>query len=147
MAKTELRCFIPKPEEIEHRWYHVDANGQTLGRLATRIATVLMGKHKPTYVAHLDSGDFVIVTNAHQIRVTGRKRETMKYSRYSYYPGGYREIPFKAMMEKFPERVLTAAVRRMLPKSTLGRHMLGKLKVYAAADHPHQAQRPDPFPI
>jgi large subunit ribosomal protein L13 len=123
-------------------WYHVDADGKVLGRLAVRIATVLMGKHKPTYTAHVDTGDFVVVTNANKFRLTGNKDQTMSYPRYSYYPGGYKNIPFRTMMEEHPERILTSAVRRMLPKNALGRRMLQKLKVYVKSDHPHAAQQP-----
>ena len=145
MPKGKLRSYCAKPGEVEQRWYHVDATDQVLGRLAVKVATVLMGKHKPTYTPHVDTGDFVVVTNAERVRVTGRKAETMSYPRYSYYPGGYKEIPYERVMQDHPDRIVREAVRRMLPKSTLGRHMLSKLKVYARADHPHAAQQPEPF--
>lgn len=145
MPKGKLRSYCAKPGEVEQRWYHVDATDQVLGRLAVKVATVLMGKHKPTYTPHVDTGDFVVVTNAASVRVTGRKAETMSYPRYSYYPGGYKEIPYERMLQDHPDRIVREAVRRMLPKSTLGRHMLSKLKVYASADHPHAAQQPEPF--
>lgn len=124
-------------------WYHVDAADRILGRLATKVAIVLMGKHRPIYTAHVDTGEFVIITNAEKIRLTGRKRETMTYERYSYYPGGRTVVPFEAMMQRHPERVVRDAVRRMLPKNALGRRMLTKLKVYAGAEHPHTAQQPE----
>ncbi len=145
MIKKRLPSFLPRADAVERKWYVVDATDKTLGRLATRIATVLMGKHKPTYTTHIDTGDFVVVTNAHRFRLTGTKVQTRVYERYSHYPGGKRVIPFDRMLAAHPERVLTFAVKRMLPKSTLGRHMLEKLKVYAAPEHPHQAQRPVPF--
>ena len=116
---------------------------QVLGRLAGKIATVLMGKHRPSYTPHVDTGDCVVVTNAHKIRVTGNKANAMVYSRYSYHPGGYKAIPFKRVLERHPERIIEEAVRRMLPKSALGRQMLKKLKVYRGAEHEHQAQRPE----
>jgi len=121
----------------------VDAADRILGRLATKVAIVLMGKHRPIYTAHVDTGEFVIITNAEKIRLTGRKRETMTYERYSYYPGGRTVVPFEAMMQRHPERVVRDAVRRMLPKNALGRRMLTKLKVYAGAEHPHTAQQPE----
>ena len=145
MPQCKLRSYAATRDDVEQKWFHVDATDQILGRLATKIATVLMGKHKPTYTPHVDTGDFVVVTNAHKIRVTGRKAETMSYPRYSYYPGGYKEIPFKTTMERHPERILTEAVRRMLPKNALARHMLAKLKVYSSDTHPHAAQQPLPW--
>ena len=126
-------------------WFHVDASEQILGRMAVRIARVLMGKHKPTYTPHVDTGDFIVVTNADKVRVTGRKAETMHYPRYSYHPGGYKEVPFSRMKARHPERIVTEAVRRMLPKSALGRKMLTKLKVYRGEEHPHIAQQPKPL--
>lgn len=145
MAKCKIPSFCAKPGEVEQGWYHIDAANQVLGRMAVRIATVLMGKHKPTYTAHVDTGDFVVVTNAEKVRVTGKKAETMVYPRYSYYPGGYKEDSFKRVRERHPDRIVREAVRRMLPKSSLGRHMLKKLKVYAGDKHPHTAQQPQPF--
>lgn len=133
---------MAKLGQLDPEWFVVDASDQVLGRLATKIATVLMGKHRPTYTPHVDTGGFVVVTNAHKIRVTGHKADTMIYPRYSYHPGGYKEIPFKRVLERHPERIITEAVRRMLPKSALGRKMLKKLKVYASDAHPHQAQQP-----
>ena len=145
MPQCKIRTFSAKPGEVGRRWYHVDATDQVLGRLATKIATVLMGKHKPTYTPHVDTGDFVVVTNAHKIRVTGRKADTMIYPRYSYYPGGYKEIPYKRVLERHPERIIQEGVRRMLPKNALGRRMLKKLKVYASDTHPHAAQQLVPW--
>ena len=142
MSKRKLGSFLAKPGQIERRWYVVDASDKILGRLATKIAMILMGKDRPTYTPHVDTGGFVIVTNAAQVRVTGKKADTMAYPRYSYYPGGYSETPYKRMMERHPDRIIREAVRRMLPKNALGRRMLTKLKVYAADEHPHSAQQP-----
>jgi len=147
MRAKRLGTFIAKPEDGRLGWFHVDASEKVLGRLATRVATVLMGKHKPTYTPNVDTGDFVVVTNAHLVRVTGRKHETMSYPRYSYYPGGFKDIPFQRVMKEHPERIVSEAVRRMLPKNALGRRMLTKLKVYAAAEHPHSAQQPTPLAV
>ncbi len=147
MAAVTDKCYQAKPHEIERDWYHVDAEGQVLGRLATKLATVLMGKHKPTYTPHVDTGDFIVVTNAEKIRVTGNKANTKQYMRYSYHPGGLRITPYQEMMEKNPDRIITAAVRRMLPKNAMGRRLLTKLKVYAGSEHPHQAQNCQPFPM
>jgi len=124
------------------RWFQVDATDRTLGRLATRIATVLMGKHKPTYTPHVDTGDFIVVTNVQKIRLTGTKDQTMTYPRYSYYPGGFKDVPYKRVLQDHPDRILRSAVRRMLPKNALGRRMLTKLKLYATDTHPHAAQQP-----
>ncbi|HNQ22394.1 MAG TPA: 50S ribosomal protein L13 [Phycisphaerae bacterium] len=145
MSKGKPKSYCARPGEVEQRWYHVDAQGQVLGRLAVKIARVLVGKHRPTYTPHVDTGDFVVVTNAGKVRVTGRKTETMVYPRYSYHPGGYREIPFRRMLAEHPERIIEEAVRRMLPKHALARHLLKKLKVYASDTHPHAAQQPEPF--
>lgn len=142
MPGIKLRSFSARQESVEQAWYHVDATDQVLGRLATKIARVLMGKHKPTYTPHVDTGDFVVVTNAQKFHLSGRKAETMLYPRYSYHPGGYKEIPFKQVMQRHPDRILTEAVRRMLPKNALGRRMLKKLKVYTTENHPHTAQQP-----
>ncbi|MCP4589129.1 MAG: 50S ribosomal protein L13 [bacterium] len=136
---------MAKGRDTKPSWRHVDADGQVLGRMAVEISRVLMGKHKPTYTPHVDTGDFVVVTNATKVRVTGRKTETMHYDRYTYYPGGYKEIPFSRVMAKHPERIITEAVRRMLPKTAMGRTMLKKLKVYRGEDHPHTAQQPKPW--
>jgi large subunit ribosomal protein L13 len=142
-----VRTFTAKQAEIERGWYVVDARGQTLGRLASKIAPILKGKHKTIYTPHLDCGDFVIVVNAEKVRVTGRKLDQKFYHRYSGYPGGLTSISLRDQLEKHPERVLQAAVRGMLPKNRLGRQMIKKLKVYAGNEHPHQAQQPTPLEI
>lgn len=140
--KTVNNCFQAKVGELNREWFHVDATDQVLGRLAARVAQILMGKHKPTYTPHIDTGDFVVVTNCEKISVTGRKREHMIYQRYSKYPSGLKEIPFEQMHERSPETILSEAVRRMMPKNALAAHMMKKLKVYAGDQHPHQAQSP-----
>jgi large subunit ribosomal protein L13 len=140
-----VRTFTAKTAEIERVWYVVDAENQTLGRLAAQIAPILRGKHKPTYTPHLDCGDFVIVVNAEKVRVTGRKLDQKFYYRYSGYPGGLKSVSLRDQLAKHPERVLEAAVKGMLPKNSLGRQMFKKLKVYAGGDHPHQAQQPKPL--
>ena len=142
-----MRTFTAKQAEIERGWYVVDARGQTLGRLASKIAPILKGKHKTIYTPHLDCGDFVIVVNAEKVRVTGRKLDQKFYHRYSGYPGGLTSISLRDQLEKHPERVLQAAVRGMLPKNKLGRQMIKKLKIYAGNEHPHQAQQPTPLEI
>ena len=129
-------------EDIERGWYLVNAEGKTLGRLASEIANVLRGKHKPIYTPHLDCGDYVIVINADKVRVTGRKLDQKVYYHHSGYPGGIKSISLRDQLQKHPERVLQAAVRGMLPKNALGRKMMRKLKVYVGDAHPHQAQRP-----
>jgi len=145
MPHHQLCSFVAKTGHVDQKWFHVDATDQVLGRLAAKIAVVLMGKHKPTYPAHVDTGDFVVVTNAAKFKLTGGKAETMMYPRYSYHPGGYKEVPYRRVLRDTPEFVLESAVRRMLPKNALGRHMLSKLKVYASDTHPHTAQQPAPF--
>jgi len=131
-----------KEHEIQREWFVVDAQGETLGRLATRVATVLRGKHKPIYTPHVDCGDYVIVVNAEKIHTTGQKLTQKRYYRHTGYPGGLREISLRDQLKKFPERVLESAVRGMLPKNRLGRQMFKKLKVYAGPEHPHVAQQP-----
>ncbi len=131
--------------DVTHAWRQVDARGEVLGRLATRIATVLMGKHKPSYTPHVDTGDYVIVTNAGKVVLTGRKAEQKLKLSYSGYPGGLKAETYESLLARRPEFILENAVRRMLPKSVLGRKMIGKLKVYAGAEHPHQAQNPIPL--
>jgi large subunit ribosomal protein L13 len=146
MSRRKLGSFLAKRGEVEQRWFVADASDQILGRLAAKVATVLMGKHKVIYTPHVDTGDFVVVTNAEKVRVTGKKADTMIYPRYSYHPGGYKEIPYRRVMLEHPDRIIREAVRRMLPKSALGHRMLGKLKVYASDKHPHAAQQPTPLP-
>ena len=140
-----MKTYSVKAGEIERRWYVVDAEGKVLGRLATEIARVLRGKHKPIYTPHLDTGDHVIVVNADKITLTGRKADQKTYFRHSGYMGGEKFIPFRRMMEKRPERVIELAVKGMLPKNTLGRQMRSKLRVYAGSEHPHAAQNPEPL--
>ena len=138
-----MRTFMAKPAEVEHKWYVVDVAGQTLGRVASEIAVILRGKHKPEYTPHIDTGDFVIVINADKVVLTGKKLEQKEFQRYSGYPGGLKRIKYADMMEKTPERVVEKAVKGMLPKNKLGRKMLKKLKIFAGAEHPHQAQQPE----
>jgi large subunit ribosomal protein L13 len=142
-----MRTFVATPENRERDWLVVDATGQTLGRLATQIATALRGKHKPEYTPHCDVGDFVVVVNAEKIAVTGRKREEKLYHRYSGYPGGLRTRTFAEMLERRPEEPLRLAVKGMLPRNRIARAQLRKLKIYAGPDHPHAAQQPKPMEI
>ncbi len=137
-----MKTFSAKPQDIERKWFVVDAQGQTLGRLATRIATLLRGKHKPVYTPHMDCGDYVIVVNADKIHVTGQKLEQKMYYRHSGYPGGLRQVTLRRQLQVHPDRVIEAAVRGMLPKNRLGRKMFKKLKIYAGPKHPHEAQQP-----
>lgn len=136
-----------KPGEVDAKWHLVDASGRVLGRMATEIATILMGKHRPEYTPHVDCGDHVVVTNAAELVLTGRKAEQKMELRYSGYPGGLKMRSYGDLLEKYPERLVEEAVRRMLPKNRLGRQMLKKLKVYAGTDHPHHAQQPEPLAI
>lgn len=138
-----MKTYSAKKEEIVHRWYVVDATDQTLGRLATQIANVLRGKTKPIYTPHLDCGDYVIVVNAEKIRVTGNKLDEKFYHRHSGYPGGLTSISLRNQLRLHPDRVITEAVRRMLPKNLLSREILKKLKVYEGSEHPHDAQHPE----
>ena len=138
-----MKSFMVKKEQAEHRWFVVDASEQILGRMAAKIAPILMGKNKPTYTPHVDTGDYVIVLNADKIKVSGKKAETKEYDYYTHFPGGHKFVKFSTMMSKRPERVIELAVRRMLPKNKLGRVMLKKLKVYRGAEHDHQAQQPE----
>jgi large subunit ribosomal protein L13 len=139
------KTYSVRASEIERRWYVVDAADETLGRLASRIARVLEGKHKPTYAPHLDSGDHVIVLNASRIAVSSNKRETKLYIRHSGYPQGFKQETLGQLLERRPEEVIRRAVKGMLPRNSLGAQQLRKLKVYAGTDHPHQAQRPEPL--
>ena len=136
------KTYSPSGKDIDRQWYVVDADDKVLGRLATGIARVLRGKHKPVYTPHLDMGDHVIVINAKRVRVTGKKAEQKVYYRHTGYPGGIRSTPFSRMIKEHPDRVLKKAVWGMLPHNALGRKMLKKLKVYAGADHRHSAQQP-----
>lgn len=142
-----MKTYVTKPGSVEREWLIVDADGQTLGRLASRIAAILRGKHKPQFSPAVDVGDFVVVVNAERIRVTGRKMEQKKYYRHSGYPGGLYEKTLAVQLEQHPTRVIKLAVRGMLPRTRLGRKMLKKLKVYAGPDHPHEAQQPKPLEL
>ena len=137
-----MKTYALKQSEIQRDWWLVDADGQTLGRLATRVATLLRGKHKPTFATHLDNGDYVIVVNAEKIKVTGNKLDEKKYYAYSGYPGGLRATGLREMLAKHPDRVITAAVKGMLPDNRMSHQVIKKLKVYRSAEHPHGAQNP-----
>jgi large subunit ribosomal protein L13 len=145
--EKRLKTYSAKPNEIEKQWYLVDAEAQTLGRLATQIADVLRGKGKPQYTPHVDSGDFVVVVNAEKVRVTGDKLHTKVYYRYTGYPGGLRERTLEEQLARRPEEVLRRAVRGMLPKNRLAAAQLRKLKIYAGPEHPHAAQQPRPLEV
>jgi len=142
-----MRTWNPRPDEIERRWYLVDANGMVLGRLASQLAKILRGKHKPQFAPHLDCGDYVIVVNAEKVRTTGKKETQKFYYRHSGYPGGLKAVRLDEMRAKHPERIIEHAVRGMLPKGPLGRRLIKKLKVYAGPEHPHAAQKPEPLSL
>ena len=137
-----MKSYMARPLEVERKWYVVDAEGQTLGRLATEIAHILRGKNKPQYTPHVDTGDFVVVVNAEKVVVTGRKAEQKVYRRHSGYPGGLKETSYEQMMERRPTEILRRAVKGMMPKNRLARQQLRKLKIYAGPEHPHAAQNP-----
>lgn len=141
------KTYYAKREDKPVQWISIDATGQVLGRLASKIASIAKGKHTPSYQPSVDMGDFVVVYNAEKIRVTGRKETQKKYHRHSGYPGGITEISYKKMMSTFPERILYEAVKGMLPKNTIGRKMLKKVKIYAGNTHPHEAQSPTPLSV
>jgi large subunit ribosomal protein L13 len=143
----ERQTYFAKSGQVTQNWHLVDASDRVLGRMATRIATILMGKHKPEYTPHIDTGDFVVVVNAEQVKLTGSKLDSRYERRYSGYPGGLKHRPYRELQQKHPERIIELAVRRMLPKSDLGRHMIKKLKVYRGAEHPHAAQKPQPLDL
>ena len=138
-----MKTFMASPATIDRKWYVVDAEGKTLGRLASEVAKVLRGKNKPIFTPHIDTGDYVIVVNAEKIKVTGKKLDQKVYYRHSGYVGGIKETTLKEMLNKHPERVIEFAVKGMLPKGPLGRQMFTKLHVYAGAEHPHAAQKPE----
>src|SRR5690625_2861197 len=142
-----MKTYMAKPGEVERQWYVVDAEGKTLGRLASQVATVLRGKHKPQYTPHVDTGDFVIVVNADQVHLTGRKLDQKVYYRHTGHPGGLKETKAKDLRRTRPERMIELAVWGMLPHHRLGRRMIRKLKVYRGTDHPHQAQQPQPLAL
>ena len=137
-----MRSYVAKPSDIEKTWYVIDAEGQTLGRLATEAATLLRGKHKPTFTPHIDTGDYVIIINAEKVEVTGKKRKDKIYRHYTGFPGGVREVSFERLLEKKPEEIVRHAVKGMMPNGRLGRQMYKKLKVFNGPEHPHQAQKP-----
>src|SRR5438128_1278425 len=144
---SRMKTYSAKPGEIEREWFVVDAEGQTLGRLATRIAETLRGKGKAQYTPHVDTGDFVVVVNAEKVRVTGNKLDQKRYYRHSGYPGGLRSRTLREQLERRPTEVIRKAVKGMLPKNRLARRQLTKLKVYAGPDHPHEAQAPQPLEV
>jgi large subunit ribosomal protein L13 len=137
-----MKTYSQKASEVQRDWHVIDAADQTLGRLATQIATLLRGKHKPTFSPNLDGGDFVVVVNAEKVALLGRKPEQKMYYRHSGYPGGFKQIPYKRMLATHPDRILRLAVKGMLPKTRLGRQQITKLKIYAGPSHPHSAQQP-----
>ena len=142
-----MKTFTAKPETVKREWFVVDAAGQTLGRLATEIATRLRGKHKPEYTPHVDTGDYIVVINAEKVNVTGKKTTDKIYHSHTGYPGGLKSISFEKLIDKAPERVIQGAVKGMLPRNPLGRAMFKKLKVYAGNEHPHAAQQPQELNI
>ena len=137
-----MKTYHQKPSEVQRDWLLVDADGQVLGRLATQIATLLRGKHKPTYTPSIDGGDFVVVVNCEKIKLLGRKPDQKVYYRHTGYPGGIKATPYKMMLTKHPDRILRIAVKGMLPKNRIGRRLLGKLRIYSGPNHPHTAQQP-----
>ncbi len=137
-----MKTLTPSPSDIQQAWYIVDATGLPLGRLSTKVATILRGKHKPYYVPNIDTGDYVIVINAEKVRITGLKALQKIYKSFSGYPSGLKEVPYAKVMEDHPERIIEHAVKGMMPKNTLGNAMFKKLKVYAGSEHPHAAQKP-----
>jgi large subunit ribosomal protein L13 len=142
-----MKTYVPKKDDIKHDWWVVDAEGMTLGRMATVVASHLRGKHKPTFTTFLDTGDHVVVVNADKVVLTGKKLDQKLYRRHSGYPGGLHETSARSLLQKRPERMVEFAIRGMLPKGPLGRQMFRKLKVYAGAAHPHEAQNPQPLMI
>jgi large subunit ribosomal protein L13 len=138
-----MKSFLAKKDQVEQKWLLVDAEGAILGRMAAKIAPILMGKTKPTYTPHVDTGDYVVVVNAEKIKLTGKKAETKEYDYYTHFPGGHKYVSFADMMEKKPERVIELAVRRMMPKNKLAVAMMKKLKVYRGPEHENQAQKPE----
>ncbi len=138
-----MKSFMAKTEELDKKWYVIDAEDKVLGRLATEVATILSGKHKPTYTPHIDTGDFVIILNAEKIKLTGKKLEQNCHRHHTGHPGGLKEIPYRKIMAERPERLIEVAVKGMLPKTSLGRGMIKKMKVYSGTEHNHQAQKPE----
>lgn len=147
MYTAAMKSYVAKPGDAGGQWHLVDADGKVLGRLAAELATILMGKHKPTYTPHVLSGDFVVVINAERVKLTGRKLEQETYDYYTYYHGGHKIVPIAKLMKAHPDRVLRLAVRRMLPKNKLAAGMLKRLKIYRGSEHPHAAQQPRPLEL
>lgn len=142
-----MKTYMAKPETVERKWYVVDAKGKVLGRLASEVAKILMGKHKPIYTPHVDTGDFVIVVNAEKVELTGKKLEKKMYRYHTGWPGGFKEMPYEKLLKVNPEKAIFLAVRGMLPKNRLGRKMIKKLKIYRGSEHKHQAQKPENLDI
>ena len=142
-----MRTESAHPADVKHLWHVVDADGKAVGRIASRVARVLQGKHRPDYTPHVDCGDFVVVVNCSKVLLTGKKAETKVYQHFTGYPGGLRRIPYADVLAKHPGRIVEEAVRRMLPKTRLGRQMFSKLKTFPGAEHTHQAQRPRPLTL
>ena len=142
-----MKSYMARPQQVERKWYVVDAEGQTLGRLASELARILRGKNKPQYTPHIDVGDFVVVVNADRINVSGRKAEQKVYRRHTGYPGGLRETSYEQMLDRKPTEILRKAVYGMMPKTRLARQQFKKLKIYAGSGHPHEAQMPEPYEV
>lgn len=142
-----MKSYMARPQQVERKWYVIDAEGQTLGRLASEIARLLRGKTKPQYTPHVDTGDFVIVVNANKVVVSGRKAEQKLYRRHTGYPGGLKEVTYEQMMDRKPAEILRKAVYGMMPKTRLARQQFRKLKIYAGPEHPHEAQTPEPYEV
>ncbi len=138
-----MKSYMAKPNEVERKWYVIDATGKPLGRLASEVASILRGKKKPTFTPHVDTGDYVIIINAEKVKFTGNKINQMSYTYHTGYPGGLKQVPYNQLIEKNPEKIIELAVKGMLPKNTLGRQMFKKLKVYSGPEHKHEAQKPE----
>ncbi|TJX65239.1 50S ribosomal protein L13 [Soehngenia saccharolytica] len=138
-----MKSYMAKPQEVERKWYVIDATGKPLGRLASEVASILRGKKKPIYTPHVDTGDYVIIINAEKVKFTGNKINQMSYTYHTGYPGGLKQVPYNQLIEKNPEKIIELAVKGMLPKNTLGRQMFKKLKVYSGPEHKHEAQKPE----
>jgi len=147
LGVTGMKTFRMRKEDVRRRWFHIDADGKTLGKIAVKAAHILMGKEKPTYTPGVDTGDFVVVTNAEKVQISGKKREKKIYRHHTGYVGGLVEEPLSKLMERKPKKVVELAVRRMLPKNTMGRHIFHRLKVYGGQEHPHSAQQPQTIEI
>ncbi len=142
-----MKSYMAKPNEFERKWYVIDAENKVLGRLATEVSTMLMGKNKPTYTPHIDTGDFIIIINADKIKLTGNKINQLNHTYHTGYPGGLKEIPYNKLIETKPEKIIELAVKGMLPKNKIGRQMIKKMKIYAGSEHNHQAQMPEVYEI